>query len=86
MMRFHDKHVKLLNHHNSSNITKFTKPLQQILEPLGALPGRDNIHRGFNFNNLHNCSRAEPEADKWAALRRTESPGFNLEPNCSSTV
>jgi len=86
MMRFQDKQVKPLKHVKPSNITKFTKPLKHLLEPIGALPGRDNIHRGFNFSNLHNCSRAEPEADKCAALRRTESPGFNLEPNCSSTV
>mmetsp|Transcript_21237 Transcript_21237/g.48515 ORF Transcript_21237/g.48515 Transcript_21237/m.48515 type:complete len:200 (-) Transcript_21237:737-1336(-) len=52
---------------------------------LGA-PASCRRQSGFSFSNLQSCNRAEPEAERCAALSNTESPGFSLEPKLSSNV
>mmetsp|Transcript_96085 Transcript_96085/g.271690 ORF Transcript_96085/g.271690 Transcript_96085/m.271690 type:complete len:243 (-) Transcript_96085:369-1097(-) len=63
---------------------------QALLEPCSPLtmflgaPGRPRMQRGLSFRSLQSCSSAEPEAERCAAFRSTESPGLSFAPYVSS--
>mmetsp|Transcript_65783 Transcript_65783/g.122662 ORF Transcript_65783/g.122662 Transcript_65783/m.122662 type:complete len:270 (-) Transcript_65783:388-1197(-) len=48
-------------------------------------PGMSRRTSGFNFKSLHSCSIGPP-SDRWAPLRRMESPGWSFSVYCSSRM